>query len=416
MDKYIQNIGVNARNASHKLSYVTTNQKNDFLEILAKAIKENQENIIKANSLDLLEANKGNFDEAFIDRMTLSQSNIESMCNGIIQVKDLEDLIGKIINRKKRPSGIEVCQMRVPIGVVGMIYESRPNVTIDSAALAIKAGNAIILRGGSETINSNKYLGKLITEALIKSGLPEKAVQIIESTDRMLVDSLIKMDEFVDVIIPRGGKSLIQKITDSATIPVIKHLDGNCHIYVDEFANIDKAVSIVDNSKTQRLGTCNTLESLVVSSEIAEEFLPRIYEIFVQKNIEIRGCKRTKDIIGEIKLATDQDYFEEYLGPYISCIVVDSLEEAINHINKYSSKHTEAIITDNEANGLEFIRSIDSSSVMINASTRFADGFEYGLGAEIGISTDKIHARGPVGLEGLTSLKYIVFGQGEIRS
>jgi glutamate-5-semialdehyde dehydrogenase len=416
MDKYIQNIGVNARNASHKLSYVTTNQKNDFLEILAKAIKENQENIIEANSLDLLEANKGNFDEAFIDRMTLSQSNIQSMCNGIIQVKDLEDLIGKIINRKKRPSGIEVCQMRVPIGVVGMIYESRPNVTIDSAALAIKAGNAIILRGGSETINSNKYLGKLITEALIKSGLPEKAVQIIESTDRILVDSLIKMDEFVDVIIPRGGKSLIQKITDSATIPVIKHLDGNCHIYVDEFANIDKAVSIVDNSKTQRLGTCNTLESLVVSSEIAEEFLPRIYEIFVQKNIEIRGCKRTKDIIGEIKLASDQDYFEEYLGPYISCIVVDSLEEAINHINKYSSKHTEAIITDNEANGLEFIRSIDSSSVMINASTRFADGFEYGLGAEIGISTDKIHARGPVGLEGLTSLKYIVFGQGEIRS
>ena len=416
MDKYIQNIGVNARNASHKLSYVTTNQKNDFLEILAKAIKENQENIIKANSLDLLEANKGNFDEAFIDRMTLSQSNIDSMCNGILQVKDLEDLIGKIINRKKRPSGIEVCQMRVPIGVVGMIYESRPNVTIDSASLAIKAGNAIILRGGSETINSNKYLGKLITEALIKSGLPEKAVQIIESTDRMLVDSLIKMDEFVDVIIPRGGKSLIQKITDSATIPVIKHLDGNCHIYVDEFADIDKAVSIVDNSKTQRLGTCNTLESLVVSSKIAEEFLPRIYEIFVQKNIEIRGCKRTKDIISQIKLATDQDYFEEYLGPYISCIVVDSLEEAINHINKYSSKHTEAIITDNEANGLEFIRSIDSSSVMINASTRFADGFEYGLGAEIGISTDKIHARGPVGLEGLTSLKYIVFGQGEIRS
>jgi len=416
MDKYIQNIGANARNASHKLSYVTTNQKNGFLETLAKSIQEHQENIIKANSLDLLEANKGNFDEAFIDRMTLSQSNIESMCNGILQVKDLEDLIGKVINRKKRPSGIEVCQMRVPIGVVGMIYESRPNVTIDSASLAIKAGNAIILRGGSETINSNKYLGKLITKALIKSGLPEKAVQIIESTDRMLVDSLIKMDEFVDVIIPRGGKSLIQKITDSATIPVIKHLDGNCHIYVDEFSDIDKAVSIVDNSKTQRLGTCNTLESLVVSSKIAEEFLPRIYEIFVQKNIEIRGCKRTKDIISQIKLATDQDYFEEYLGPYISCIVVDSLEEAISHINKYSSKHTEAIITDNDANGLEFIRSIDSSSVMINASTRFADGFEYGLGAEIGISTDKIHARGPVGLEGLTSLKYIVFGQGEIRS
>ena len=416
MDKYIQNIGANARKASYKLSYVTTNQKNNFLEILAKSINENQKKIIEANSLDLLEANKGSFDDAFIDRMTLSESNIKSMCNGILQVKDLEDLIGKVINRKKRPSGIEVCQMRVPIGVIGMIYESRPNVTVDSAALSIKAGNAIILRGGSETINSNKYLGKLITEALIESGLPEKAVQIIESTDRMVVDSLIKMDEFVDVIIPRGGKSLIQKITGSATIPVIKHLDGNCHIYVDEFADIDKAVSIVDNSKTQRLGTCNTLESLVVSSKIAEEFLPRIYKIFDQKNIEIRGCKKTKGIIGQIKPAMDQDYFEEYLGPYISCIVVNSLEEAINHINKYSSKHTEAIITANEANGREFIRAIDSSSVMINASTRFADGFEYGLGAEIGISTDKIHARGPVGLEGLTSLKYIVFGQGEIRS
>ena len=416
MDEYIQNIGANARKASYKLSYVTTNQKNNFLEILAKSINENQKKIIEANSLDLLEANKGSFDDAFIDRMTLSESNIKSMCNGILQVKDLEDLIGKVINRKKRPSGIEVCQMRVPIGVIGMIYESRPNVTVDSAALSIKAGNAIILRGGSETINSNKYLGKLITEALIESGLPEKAVQIIESTDRMVVDSLIKMDEFVDVIIPRGGKSLIQKITGSATIPVIKHLDGNCHIYVDEFADIDKAVSIVDNSKTQRLGTCNTLESLVVSSKIAEEFLPRIYKIFDQKNIEIRGCKKTKGIIGQIKLAVDQDYFEEYLGPYISCIVVNSLEEAINHINKYSSKHTEAIITANEANGREFIRAIDSSSVMINASTRFADGFEYGLGAEIGISTDKIHARGPVGLEGLTSLKYIVFGQGEIRS
>ena len=416
MDEYIQNIGANAKKASHKLSYVTTSQKNNFLEILAKSINENQKKIIEANSLDLLEANKGNFDDAFIDRMTLSESNIKSMCNGILQVKDLEDLIGKVINRKKRPSGIEVCQMRVPIGVIGMIYESRPNVTVDSAALSIKAGNAIILRGGSETINSNKYLGKLITEALIESGLPEKAVQIFESTDRMVVDSLIKMDEFVDVIIPRGGKSLIQKITGSATIPVIKHLDGNCHIYVDEFADIDKAVSIVDNSKTQRLGTCNTLESLVVSSKIAEEFLPRIYKIFDQKNIEIRGCKKTKGIIGQIKLAVDQDYFEEYLGPYISCIVVNSLEEAINHINKYSSKHTEAKITANEANGLEFIRAIDSSSVMINASTRFADGFEYGLGAEIGISTDKIHARGPVGLEGLTSLKYIVFGQGEIRS
>ena len=411
----MRDIGVSARKSSHQLAYATTEQKNNFLEVLARSLEDNKKNILKSNLLDLKKANKSNFDEAFIDRMTLSNSSIKSMCDGLLQVKCLEDLIGKVMNRQKRPSGIEVCQMRVPIGVIGMIYESRPNVTIDAAALTIKAGNAIILRGGSETINSNKYLGELITDALIKSKLPEKAVQIIESTDRKLVDTLISMDEFVDVIIPRGGKGLIQKITDGATVPVIKHLDGNCHIYVDEFADIRKAVSIVDNSKTQRLGTCNTLESLVVSSKIAKDFLPKIYEIFNQKNIEIRGCKKTKHIINQVKLAEDQDFFEEYLGPYISCIIVDSLKEAIDHINKHSSKHTESIITNNEANGLEFIKAVDSSSVMINASTRFADGFEYGLGAEIGISTDKIHARGPVGLEGLTSLKYVVFGQGEIR-
>jgi len=411
----MRDIGADARKASHQLSYVTTEQKNNFLEFLAKSLHKNKDLILKSNSIDLEKAQNNKLDDAFIDRMTLTDSSIKSMCDGILQVKSLEDLIGKVINRKKRPSGIEVCQMRVPIGVIGMIYESRPNVTIDAAALTIKAGNAIILRGGSETINSNKYLGTLITEALIESKLPEKAVQILESTDRKHVGDLISMDEFVDVIIPRGGKGLIQKITDGAKVPVIKHLDGNCHIYVDEFADIDKAVSIVDNSKTQRLGTCNTLESLVVSSKIAKDFLPKIFEVFNEKNIEIRGCKKTKDIISQIKLAENQDFFEEYLGPYISCVVVNSLKEAIDHINKHSSKHTESIITNNEANGLEFIKAIDSSSVMINASTRFADGFEYGLGAEIGISTDKIHARGPVGLEGLTSLKYVVFGQGEIR-
>ena len=415
MNKYMRDIGVNARKASHQLSYVTTEQKNNFLEFLAKSLHKNKNHILKSNSIDLEKAQINKLDDAFIDRMTLTNSSIKSMCDGILQVKLLEDLIGKVINRKKRPSGIEVCQMRVPIGVIGMIYESRPNVTIDAAALTIKAGNAIILRGGSETINSNKYLGTLITEALIESKLPEKAVQILESTDRKHVGDLISMDEFVDVIIPRGGKGLIKKITDGATVPVIKHLDGNCHIYVDEFADIDKAVSIVDNSKTQRLGTCNTLESLVVSSKIAKDFLPKIFEVFNQKKIELRGCKKTKEIISQIKLAENKDFFEEYLGPYISCIIVNSLKEAIDHINKHSSKHTESIITNNEANGLEFIKAIDSSSVMINASTRFADGFEYGLGAEIGISTDKIHARGPVGLEGLTSLKYVVFGQGEIR-
>jgi len=283
MDKYMRDIGVSARKSSHQLAYATTEQKNNFLEVLARSLEDNKKSILKSNLLDLEKANKSNFDEAFIDRMTLSNSSIKSMCDGLLQVKCLEDLIGKVMNRQKRPSGIEVCQMRVPIGVIGMIYESRPNVTIDAAALTIKAGNAIILRGGSETINSNKYLGELITDALIKSKLPEKAVQIIESTDRKLVDTLISMDEFVDVIIPRGGKGLIQKITDGATVPVIKHLDGNCHIYVDEFADIRKAVSIVDNSKTQRLGTCNTLESLVVSSKIAKDFLPKIYEIFNQK-------------------------------------------------------------------------------------------------------------------------------------
>ncbi len=410
----MRDIGADARKASHQLSYVTTEQKNNFLEFLAKSLHKNKDLILKSNSIDLEKAQINKLDDAFIDRMTLTDSSIKSMCDGILQVKSLEDLIGKVINRKKRPSGIEVCQMRVPIGVIGMIYESRPNVTIDAAALTIKAGNAIILRGGSETINSNKYLGTLITEALIESKLPEKAVQILESTDRKHVGDLISMDEFVDVIIPRGGKGLIQKITDGATVPVIKHLDGNCHIYVDEFADIDKAVSIVDNSKTQRLGTCNTLESLVVSSKIAKNFLPKIFEVFNQKNRNTR-LQKTKEIISQIKLAENQDFFEEYLGPYISCIVVNSLKEAIDHINKHSSKHTESIITNNEANGLEFIKAIDSSSVMINASTRFADGFEYGLGAEIGISTDKIHARGPVGLEGLTSLKYVVFGQGEIR-
>jgi glutamate-5-semialdehyde dehydrogenase len=312
-------------------------------------------------------------------------------------------------------SGIEVSQMRVSLGVIGMIYESRPNVTIDAAGLAIKSGNAIILRGGSESINSNKYLGELITQSLQESGINTNAVQIIEIIDRQAVSELITMNKFVDVIIPRGGKSLIKKITDDAKIPVIKHLDGNCHIFVDEFADIQTSINIVDNSKTQRLGTCNTLESLVVSSKIAKDFLPKIKKIFDKKNIEIRGCHETKKIISNVKQADEQDYYEEYLGPIISIIIVDSIEEAIEHINKYSSKHTESIITKNVDNGKKFIREVDSSSVMINTSTRFADGFEYGLGAEIGISTDKFHARGPVGLEGLTSLKYIVLGKGQIR-
>jgi glutamate-5-semialdehyde dehydrogenase len=312
-------------------------------------------------------------------------------------------------------SGIKVSQMRVSLGVIGMIYESRPNVTIDSAGLSIKSGNAIILRGGSEAINSNTYLGELITQSLKETGFHSSSVQIVEMTDREAVSELITMSNFVDVIIPRGGKSLIKKITEDAKINVIKHLDGNCHIYVDEFADIDTAINIVDNSKTQRLGTCNTLESLVISSKIAKDFLPKIQKIFNSKKIEMRVCPETKKITPDAKDAKEEDYYTEYEGPIISIKIVNSIDEAIEHINKYSSQHTESIITKNQENGQKFIREIDSSSVMINASTRFADGFEYGLGAEIGISTDKFHARGPVGLEGLTSLKYIVIGTGQIR-
>ena len=412
---YILKIGIEAKKASFATASATSSQKNHFLNNLAHRILANKVSIISNNKKDLIQAAKDNQDEAFIDRLTLNEKNITSMVDGLLQIEKLEDPIGQIINQKTMKSGIEVSQMRVALGVIGMIYESRPNVTIDAAGLAIKSGNAIILRGGSESIHSNMYLGELITQSLQECGINNNAVQVIKITDRQAVGELITMNKFVDVIIPRGGKSLIKKITDDAKIPVIKHLDGNCHIYVDEFADIETSINIVDNSKTQRLGTCNTLESLVVSSKIAKNFLPKIKKLFDKKNIEIRGCLQTRKIISNIKQADEQDYYEEYLGPIISIIIVDSIEEAIEHINKYSSKHTESIITKNVDNGKKFIREVDSSSVMINASTRFADGFEYGLGAEIGISTDKFHARGPVGLEGLTSLKYIVLGKGQIR-
>jgi len=412
---YILKIGIEAKKASFATASATSSQKNHFLNNLAHRILANKVSIIANNKKDLIQAEKDNQDKAFIDRLTLNEKNITSMADGLLQIEKLEDPIGQIINQKTMKSGIEVSQMRVALGVIGMIYESRPNVTIDAAGLAIKSGNAIILRGGSESINSNIYLGELITQSLQEAGINTSSVQVIKITDRQAVGELITMSKFVDVIIPRGGKSLIKKITDDAKIPVIKHLDGNCHIYVDEFADIEISINIVDNSKTQRLGTCNTLESLVVSSKIAKNFLPKIKKVFDKKNIEIRGCLQTRKIISNIKQANEQDYYEEYLGPIISIIIVDSIEEAIEHINKYSSKHTESIITKNIGNGKKFIKEVDSSSVMINASTRFADGFEYGLGAEIGISTDKFHARGPVGLEGLTSLKYIVLGSGQIR-
>tara|TARA_B100000482_G_scaffold182753_1_gene157039 strand:- start:5567 stop:6823 length:1257 start_codon:yes stop_codon:yes gene_type:complete len=412
---YMFKIGDEARKASFFTSSATSEQKNNFLNNLGKRILNNVDKIININKKDLDQAAKNNFDAAFIDRLTLNKKNITAMAEGLLQIEKLEDPIGKISNERTMPSGIKVSQMRVSLGVIGMIYESRPNVTIDAAGLAIKSGNAIILRGGSESIFSNTFLGELITQSLKETGFPSSSVQIIITTDREAVNKLITMHEYVDVIIPRGGKSLIKKISDDAKIPVIKHLDGNCHIYVDEFADISEAVKIVDNAKTQRLGTCNTLESLVISSKIAKNFLPKIKKIFDSKKIEIRGCANTKKIIPSIELAKEEDFYKEYLGPIISCIITESFEGAIQHINKYSSKHTESIITKNQENSNKFIREIDSSSVMVNASTRFADGFEYGLGAEIGISTDKFHARGPVGLEGLTSLKYIVSGTGQIR-
>ena len=412
---YMLKIGTEAKKASFVTASASSLQKNKFLNNLGHRILKNEVKIINVNKKDLIQAVKDKHDNAFIDRLTLNEKNIKAMADGLFQIEKLNDPIGEIINTRTMPSGIKVSQMRVSLGVIGMIYESRPNVTIDAAGLSIKSGNAIVLRGGSEAIHSNTYLGELITQSLNETGFHYSSVQIVKITDREAVNELITMNKFVDVIIPRGGKSLIKKITDDAKIPVIKHLDGNCHIYVDEFADIDSAINIVDNAKTQRLGTCNTLESLVVSSKIAKDFLPKIKIIFDSKQIEIRGCAETKKIISDVKEAKEEDFYEEYLGPIISCIIVDSIDEAIQHINKYSSQHTESIITKNQENSNKFIREIDSSSVMVNVSTRFSDGFEYGLGAEIGISTDKFHARGPVGLEGLTSLKYIVLGTGQIR-
>ena len=413
--KYMTNLGLEAKKASVATSAATTIQKNNFLNNLANRILVNEDNIIASNKKDLVQALKNQQNETFIDRLTLNRKNIIAMADGLFQIEKLGDPIGQISNERTMQSGIKVSQMRVSLGVIGMIYESRPNVTIDAAGLSIKSGNAIILRGGSEAIYSNTFLGELINQSLKETGFHPSSVQIVKMTDREAVSELITMNKFVDVIIPRGGKSLIKKITSDAKIPVIKHLDGNCHIYVDEFADIETAINIVDNSKTQRLGTCNTLESLVVSSKIAKYFLPKITKIFNNKKIEMRVCPETKKIISDAKDAREEDFYEEYLGPIISIKIVNSINEAIEHINKYSSQHTESIITKNQENSERFIREIDSSSVMINASTRFADGFEYGLGAEIGISTDKFHARGPVGLEGLTSLKYIVFGTGQIR-
>ena len=414
-NQYLKKIGLEAKKASHLMAKASTQQKNDALTFLMGLLNSKAATILKANEKDVQAAKKNKLDRASIDRLIISSKTIDAMIKGIQDIVDLRDPIGEIMHLNARPSGIQVGQMRVALGVIGMIYESRPNVTIDAASLSIKSGNAIILRGGSESIHSNIALSGLIHEALKKSGLSIQAVQVIDSTDRSIVKGLIKLNDFIDVIIPRGGKSLTKMISDEATVPVIKHLDGNCHVFVDKDADLNKTLKIIENSKTQRLGTCNTTESLLISKHIARDFLPKIVKMLHQHKVEVRGCKETLKLVKGIKKASEDDFYTEYLDAIISCKIVDDIDEAIHHINQYSSHHTDAIVTENYERAMRFLKEVDSSSVMVNASTRFADGFEYGLGAEIGISTNKLHARGPVGLEGLTSLKYIVLGNGHIR-
>ena len=414
--KYMHDVGVEARKASRAMAKAETNIKNLALTMIAKAIMREKNALLAANQQDLAAAKIAGMEPAMLDRLALTEKSIAAMAEGLEQIARLTDPIGEVSDMKFRPSGIQIGKMRVPLGVIGIIYEARPNVTVDAAGLCITSGNAAILRGGSEAIYCNQALARLVHEGLVAAGLPKTAVQVIETTDRAAVGELITMKEFVDVIVPRGGKGLIERILNEARIPVIKHLDGNCHVYVDDEADFDKAIRIIENSKTQRLGTCNTTESLLVARSVAKTMLPKIAEMLISKGIEIRGCVETCSLVKAANPATDDDYYTEYLDAIISCKVVEGLDEAISHINQHSSQHTEAIVTENYTKARRFLREVDSSSVMVNASTRFADGFEYGLGAEIGISTDKLHARGPVGLEGLTSLKYIVLGDGHVRN
>ena len=383
---------------------------------MAAAIRERSEELLAANAADSAEARSNGLDTAMIDRLTLTEKSVEAMAQGLEQVAALSDPIGEISDMKRRSFGIQVGRMRVPLGVVGIIYEARPNVTADAAALCLKSGNAAILRGGKEAIRCNQAIAACVHTGLAAAGLPETAVQVIATTDREAVGYLVAMPEYVDVIVPRGGKGLIERISREAKVPVIKHLDGNCHVYVDDAADPAKALRILENSKTQRLGTCNTAESLLVARSVAASQLPALCAMLTAKGVEIRGCAETMKLVPQAKAATDEDYYTEYLAAIISVKVVAGIDAAIAHINQYSSAHTEAIVTENYTNAMRFLREVDSASVMVNASTRFADGFEFGLGAEIGISTDKFHARGPVGLEGLTSQKWIVLGDGEVRA
>ncbi len=416
IEQYMQTVGQQARQASRVLASASTHIKNNALSAIYTALQNSETAILAANQIDMTKAHNNNLDSALLDRLELTPARFKGMLQGLKDVIGLIDPIGEITDMAFRPSGIQLGKMRVPLGVVGMIYESRPNVTLEAASLALKSGNAIILRGGSEALESNQAIATAIQHALKTSGLPEHSVQVINTTDRAAVGQLITMPEYVDVIVPRGGKSLIERISKEARVPVIKHLDGNCHVYVEAQADLQKALPIALNAKTHRYGVCNAMETLLVDEKVAEEFLPNIAELYVEKQVELRGCPEAQRIIGSNVInATEEDWYTEYLGPILAIKVVSGIDEAIEHINKYGSHHTDAIITENYTLARKFLACVDSSSVMINASTRFADGFEYGLGAEIGISTDKIHARGPVGLEGLTSQKWVVFGDGQIR-
>jgi len=413
---YMTELGQQARAAAREIARSATAVRNQALLATAVALNEARAELAQANRKDLESGRANGLDDAMLDRLELTPARIDAMIEGLRQVAALPDPIGEITNMTCRPSGIQVGKMRVPLGVIGIIYESRPNVTVEAASLCLKSGNATILRGGSEAIHSNQAIAACLATGLAEAGLPASAVQVVKTTDRAAVGELITMPQYVDVIVPRGGKGLIERISRDARVPVIKHLDGVCHVYIDSHADPEKALKVAVNAKTHRYGTCNTMETLLVDQEIAEDMLPLLAQEFVARGVELRGCDRTREVLADITPATEDDWHEEYLAPILAVRVVDGLDGAIEHINRYSSQHTDSIITENYTRARRFLTEVDSSSVMVNASTRFADGFEYGLGAEIGISTDKIHARGPVGLEGLTSQKYVVFGDGHIRA
>ncbi|PSF15030.1 glutamate-5-semialdehyde dehydrogenase [Marinobacter shengliensis] len=413
---YMAELGQQARAAAREVARSTTAVRNQALLATARALSAARAELVRANQKDLENGRANGLDDAMLDRLELTEARIDTMIEGLQQVAGLPDPVGEITDMTYRPSGIQVGKMRVPLGVIGIIYESRPNVTVEAASLCLKSGNATILRGGSEAIHSNQAIAACLATGLAEAGLPETAVQVVATTDRAAVGELITMPQYVDVIVPRGGKGLIERISRDARVPVIKHLDGVCHVYVDSHADPEKALKVAVNAKTHRYGTCNTMETLLVDEEIADDLLPLLAQEFVAKGVELRGCERTRAVLPDVIAATEEDWHAEYLAPILAVRVVAGLDAAIDHINRYSSQHTESIITENYTRARRFLTEVDSSSVMVNASTRFADGFEYGLGAEIGISTDKLHARGPVGLEGLTSQKYVVFGDGHIRT